>query len=146
MLAMGDPAVRRRSSTAAPDCAETDLSALRERLGLDRALSVALTGERRLQMAMVEAAIWDVLAPDKRATPRDIRGALAWMARGYNSSIHPDVKTFEGCCESVGLDPDAVRRAVAEMRARSLRPTGQRVFAVGDAKRRGRRIGSRSGL
>ena len=108
---------------------------LRERLGLDRRQIRELSGERRLQLAMIEQAIKDLLDPDRKTTAHEIQESRIWMNASYGSHRFPDIATFDGCCESLGLDPDGLRCAVTRLMVRGSRPR-MNFAALGDNTRR----------
>ena len=83
-----------------------------------------LVGERRLQMAMIELAIADISGTRSRRE-RHGHSAISWVMAAYDSTRFPDVKSFEGCCQSLGLDPVGLRSAIlalhpGQRRAREL--------------------------
>jgi hypothetical protein len=100
---------------------ETD-EQVRLRLGFDRAEVRELHGVRRLQLALIELAIKDVLAPEKRTPVEELEESRVWLLCTYDSHPAGDVATFDGCCESLGIDADALRERVFQMQAAGLRP------------------------
>lgn len=100
---------------------ETD-EQVRLRLGFDRAEVRELHGVRRLQLALIELAIKDVLAPEKRTPAEELEESRVWLLCTYDSHPMGDVATFDGCCESLGIDADALRDRVFAMREAGHRP------------------------
>lgn len=95
-------------------CAETPEQALAF-MGLDRVDFAGLSPIRRLQLAIVQEAIYDALADRAdRIYGCWTRGqVLAWISAPYESGDElADLSTFEGCCHGVGLDPDYLRRLI----------------------------------
>ena len=108
---------------------------VRERLGLERTRIRELTGERRLQLAMIELAIKDLIKPTKRTTRADILQAAAWMFSSYESSDYADIATWSGCCRSLGIHPEQLRDGVLALRSAGRRPR-LNFAALGDDQRR----------
>lgn len=113
-------------------------SQLRERLGYERRTLREQTGERRLQLALVEQAIKDMIAPEAKTTPREVEESRIWILCTYDSHPCPDVGTFDGCCLSLGLDPDMIRDRVFAIAERRGEKPRLNFAALGDNRRRRR--------
>ena len=97
-------------------CAETSEHA-RLLMGLEASRPADLAPIARLQLAMIQEAINDILIPagnaEVRAEKRET--AVAWIAAGYRSGrTVADIITFEGCCLSLDIDPGWLRRLIHE--------------------------------
>lgn len=79
-----------------------------------------LTGERSLIMAVLEMAIADLTNKHPRNAKKRA-DARAWFEATYDSSRFPDVKTFEGNCLALGLNPDVLRVVILAMEPRNTR-------------------------
>lgn len=79
-----------------------------------------LSGERSLIMAVIEVAIADLTNKHPRNAKKR-EAARAWFEADYSSSRFPDVKTFEGNCLVLGLDPVVMRRVILAMEPRTSR-------------------------
>jgi len=119
-------------------CAETSEHA-RLLMGLEASRPANLAPIARLQLAMIQEAINDILIPagnaEARAEKRET--AVAWVAAGYRSGrTVADIITFEGCCLSLDLDPDWLRRMIREADRGNWRPPVVRPHRTAGAKTR----------
>jgi len=77
-----------------------------------------LPPEQRLQVAVVEQAYHDLLRFDPTTPPHE--AVLEWI---MSPARHPF--SFEAVCESVGLDPDYLRRGMLSVAEQLLQPSQQ---------------------
>ena len=108
-----------------------ELAALRG-LGGGEPRGVALTGVRALMLAMLEDAVRAYLGGESR----DHLQAAAWIGSGRSRWVF----SFHTVCETLGLEPSAVRVALQRLRAAS--PAGRR-FRVGKSRPNARQAGVR---
>jgi|GEM_PF-5066125 len=96
-----------------------DEQALEEMLGGNRRCP-QLEGELRLCLAMIELAIEDIITSRNRRRAHG-HTAWRWIATRYEHMRDPDIRTFVGCCEMLGLDPDAMRERIEQLKPRDVR-------------------------
>jgi hypothetical protein len=69
---------------------------------------------RRICLAQIELAIRDYCGNAKRRLGYSA-SARAWILADYSSSKYPDIRTFDGCCMSLGLEPEVIRREILRL-------------------------------
>jgi hypothetical protein len=76
--------------------------------------------ERAVLFAILEQALSDLTSTHRRHR-RHFLSAKAWFEADYESSLFPDVKTFEGICGVLGLNPAVWRPAILALAPRRRR-------------------------
>jgi hypothetical protein len=106
-------------------------------LGGGESRSAQYTGTKALMLAILEDGIRSYLSPVARIRNE----AEYWVKTGRQRSPF----CFTVVCETLGLEPDAVRTALERMRARNVSPRRALGRSRPNVRRTGRLVGRRTG-
>jgi hypothetical protein len=115
---------------------DLDLSRLSS-LGGGEPRSAQYTGTKALMLAILEDGIRSYLSPVGRVRTE----AEYWVKTGKQRSPF----SFTVVCETLGLEPDAVRAALDRLRARNVSPRRVLGRSRPNVRRTGRLVGRRTG-
>ena len=109
-----DPEVR-AGERDFPNLFAADLTGLQiiERLSGRKMAVLAQSWVHRFCIAQIRQAITDMAGRNQKPLhhgPTNRETAREWIKRGYTAwSISPDVTSFDGCCDTLGIDADHAR-------------------------------------
>lgn len=106
-------------------------------LGGGEPRSAQYTGTKALMLAILEDGIRSYLSPMGRVRNE----AEYWVKSGRQRSPF----CFTVVCETLGLEPDAVRAALERLRARNVSPRRAIARSRPNVRRTGRLVGRRTG-
>jgi hypothetical protein len=117
---------------------EIDLDLMRlTSLGGGESRSAQYTGTKALMLAILEDGIRSYLSPVGRVRTE----AEYWVKTSRQRSPF----SFTVVCETLGLEPDAVRAALDRLRARNVSPRSVLGRSRPNVRRTGRLVGRRTG-
>jgi len=117
---------------------ELDLDLLRlTSLGGGESRSAQYTGTKALMLAILEDGIRSFLSPVGR-----IRSEAEYWVK---TARHRSPFSFTVVCETLGLEPDAVRAALERLRERNVSPRRLLGRSRPNVRRTGRLVGRRTG-
>ena len=117
---------------------DIDIEMLRlSSLGGGEPRSAQYTGTKALMLAILEDGIRSFLSPVGRIRSE----AEYWIKSGRQRSPF----SFTVVCETLGLEPDAVRTALERLRARNVSPRRAIARSRPNVRRTGKLVGRRTG-